>query len=226
MKRKGEFDKYEIAKIDTNNWTTELKWGNQAYSEHYHDHPAYRDYPVVNVSKEGAELYCQWLSAKYDSISGGELKLKFRIPTHAEWMRAIRGDSHNRVYSWNGPTLQKQDGNRQFYGSMQANCVRNGAECITRNQETGKLEVTLENVVHNVSGDFNDVLAPSISYWPNDMGVYNMNGNTAEMIADKNLVVGGDWRSPGFDVRNESTRTYKGASVTVGFRVVASYTEN
>lgn len=228
LKRRGDFDKLKIAQIDTNNWTTELKWGNEAYAEHYHDHPAYRDYPVVNISKAAAQLYCEWLTEKYDSISGGELKLKFRIPTHVEWLRAAKGDNHNRVYSWNGAYLRKQDGNKHFYGSIQANCIRNGAECITRNQETGKLEVTLENVPYmfDHSTETSDVTAPSISYWPNDFGIYNMNGNVSEMISDKELVVGGDWRSPGYDIRNESTRAYKGSSVTVGFRVVATYVEN
>jgi len=226
LKRKGEIEKYNIAKIDTNNWTTELKWGNQAYAEHYHDHPAYRDYPIVNISKEGAELYCEWLTEKYDSLSGGELKLKFRIPTHTEWIRAARGDSYNRVYAWEGFSIFKETGKANFIGLMQANCIRNGAESITRNEETGKLEVTYKPVGYTFDGSNFDVIAPSISYWKNDMGVYNMNGNVSEMISDKKLVVGGDWRSPGYDIRNESTRAYKGSSVTVGFRVVASYVEN
>ena len=92
LKRKGELDKLKIAEPDTTNWNTELKWNNQKYVDYYFSHPAYQNYPVVNVSKEGAELYCQWLTEKYDSISGGELKLKFRLPDHIEWLRAVRGN--------------------------------------------------------------------------------------------------------------------------------------
>ena len=143
---------------------------------------------------------------------------------HAEWLRAARGDDHNRVYSWKGATLRKQDGKKHFHGHVQANCIGNGAECITRNEETEKLEVTLKGVAY-AFGDGADVTAPSISYWPNELGVYNMNGNVAELVSDKEIVVGGDWRSPGYDIRNESARAYKGASTTVGFRVVATYLE-
>lgn len=222
LRRKGELDKLKIAEPDTTNWTTELKWGNQKYVDYYFSHPAYRNYPVVNVSKEGAEMYCQWLSEKYDSLSGGELKLKFRIPTHIEWLRAVRGNQMLNTYAWGGPYL------RNSKGMILANFLQSGSECITRNPETGKLEVTTEKVgyVFNSSMDGADVTAPSISYWPNDFGLYNMNGNVSEMISDKNLVVGGDWRSPGYDIRNESARAYKGSSVTVGFRVIATYVEN
>ena len=219
LKRKGEFEKLKIAQLDTNNWTTELKWGNEKYTEHYYQHPAYRDYPVVNVSKEGAELYCQWLTEKYDSISGGELKLKFRIPTHTEWLRVANGSRMKSSYSWGGPYL------RNAKGQVLANFVRFGAENITRNEETEIYEVTTKNIGYNFDDDA-DVTAPSISYWPNEFGIYNLNGNVSEMVADKAIVVGGDWRSPGYDIRNESFRAYKGSSVTVGFRVIATYVEN
>jgi len=222
LKKRGETEKLKIAQIDTNNWNTELKWENNKYADYYHKHPAYRDYPVVNVSKEGAQLYCEWLTEKYDSLSGGELTLKFRIPTHTEWLRAARGNLVLSSYAWGGPYL------RNTKGQILANFLQSGSECITRNQETGKLEVTTEKVgyVFDPSMDGADVTAPSKSYWPNDFGIYNMNGNVSEMISDKKLVVGGDWRSPGYDIRNESARAYKGSSVTVGFRIVASYVEN
>ena len=44
LKRKGQLDKLDIAKIDTLKWLTELKLESNAYAEHYHDHPAYRKY--------------------------------------------------------------------------------------------------------------------------------------------------------------------------------------
>lgn len=220
LKQKGELDKLKIAQIDTNNWTTELKWGNEAYAEHYHDHPAYREYPVVNISKEGAELYCKWLTEKYDSLSNGELKLVFRIPTRAEWLRAVKGTQMRSSYTWGGPYLWNSK------GQVLANFLRFGAENITLNQETGVLEITTKDVGYSFIKDNADVTAPSKSYWPNEFGIYNMNGNVAEMVSDQNIVVGGDWRSPGYDIRNESFKPYTGSSVTVGFRVVVSCVEN
>jgi formylglycine-generating enzyme required for sulfatase activity len=73
-----------------------------------------------------------------------------------------------------------------------------------------------------VTGDFADITAPVKSYWPNGYGLYNVNGNVAEMIADKEIVAGGSWNDPGYDVRNESVKPYKGAARNVGFRIVAT----
>lgn len=227
LKRNGESDKLKAASIDTAKWTTAFK---QAFLDpmgrHYHSHPAYHKYPVVNVSKEGAELFCDWLTNVYDSISGGELRLKFRVPLRTEYIRAARGDDHNRVYTWKGTTIYKRDGKQVFFGQMQANCIRNGAECITRNKETGQLEyIHAEYPEVDFHSDGAFLTAPSESYWPNDYGLYNINGNVAEMISDGDFAVGGAWNSPGYDIRNESITDFTEPHPTVGFRVVASYIE-
>jgi formylglycine-generating enzyme required for sulfatase activity len=215
LEKNGEMEKLKIAAIDSLGWRTEFSY-NERYSDYYHRHPAYAGYPVVNVSKEGAELFCEWLSQKYDSLSNGELKLSFRLPTHAEWMRAARGGNHNSVYTWGGPFLRNAKGN------YLANFMALGAENITKNSETGELEV-VSNLTISVAGDANDVTAPVLSYSPNDYGIHNMNGNVAEMISDGDYAVGGDWLSPGYDIRNESIKPFTQPNPTVGFRVVATY---
>jgi hypothetical protein len=48
-----------------------------------------------------------------------------------------------------------------------------------------------------------------------------MNGNVAEMLADSDQAAGGSWRSPGYDIRNESLMPYDDASPEVGFRPIA-----
>ena len=216
LKKNGEWGKYEIAKIDSSKWVNSMGYG-EPYKEHYHKHPAYGNYPVVNISKEGAEMYCQWLSWSYDSISGGELKLTFRIPTKAEYIRAARGDNHNYQYSWSGPFLRNSD------GDYLANFLAFGARNIAKDQSTGEYKIVNESTDLSYFKDYVDVLAPAKSYFPNEFGFYNLNGNASEMISDEDVVVGGDWKSPGYDIRIESKRAYNGAESTVGFRVVATY---
>ncbi len=97
-----------------------IHFQGEQYGKHYHKHPAYHSYPTVNVSRDGAVLFCEWLTSIYDSLSNGELKLKFRIPTRAEWIRAARGDHHEYTYSWKGPFL------RNSKGTVIANFVRLG----------------------------------------------------------------------------------------------------
>jgi len=215
LERNGEMEKLKIAAIDSLGWRRELSF-NEPYVEYYHKHPAYAEYPVVNVSKEGAELFCEWLSKKYDSLSNGELKIRFRLPTHTEWMRAARGGNHNSTYTWGGPFL------RNAKGDYLANFMALGAENITKNNETGELEV-VRKLTMSIAGNTSDVTAPALSYSPNYFGIYNMNGNVAEMISDGDYAVGGDWSSPGYDIRNESIKPFTEPNPTVGFRVVATY---
>lgn len=218
LKKNGEYEKLKIAQVDSACWTRSMFFGDPM-ARHYHLHPAYHSYPVVGISKAGAELYCAWLTEVYDSISGGELKISFRLPTQAEWMRAARGDNHYQTYAWESPGLRNED------GKIQANYLNMGAENITRNPSSGELEITKETRINDFEDGATDVTQAE-SYLPNQFGIYNLNGNVAEMLQDAPLVIGGDWNSPGYDIRNESTRPYQGTEATVGFRIVATYVSN
>ena len=216
LRQKGDLEGYNIAKIDSTGWTKDRDFKDMGPMQHYyHSHPAYHNYPVVNVSKEGAQLYCKWLTAKYDSLSNGEMKLMFRIPTRAEWKRAASGSNLGSTYSWNGPSL------RNNKGCMLANFLQMGSENITRNERTGEFEIKRNVYLGSVDGA--DIIAPTKSYFPSEFGLYNMNGNVSEMISDGDYAVGGDWYSPGYDIRNSSIKEVNGPEPTVGFRVVSTF---
>ena len=42
---------------------------NEPMKEHYFSHPAYDNYPVVAISREGAELYCKWLTKEANKLN-------------------------------------------------------------------------------------------------------------------------------------------------------------
>ena len=219
LKNQNETEKLKVAIPDSNLWNTSMGWEMNGYKRHYYGHPAYHSYPVVNISKEGAELYCDWLTSKYDTISNGELNIKFRLPSKAEWIRAARGDNHFQVFAWQGIYLRNKD------GQILANHLSFGSENIHYNLESKTYEIKQIAKVAHAPLDAADVTAPAKSYWPNEFGLYNMNGNVSEMIADENIAIGGDWHSPGFDIQNESFKVFDSAHPTVGFRIVASYVE-
>lgn len=215
LKLSGDLEKLAIAQIDS------LKWNlggstNMAYVDYYFSHPAYKDYPVVNVSYEAALLYCDWLSDKFNK-QYGSTKFKFRLPTKEEFVRAGRGDNQTAGYAWGTNKL------RNTNGQMMCNHLQLGAESIHRNSTTGKYEII--PVFDDFATGGSDVTAPVKSYWPNQFDVYNLNGNVAEMLSTKGIALGGAWRNTGYDVRLESETLYTEVAPTIGFRVITTWVE-
>ena len=141
-------------------------------------------------------------------------KIKIRLPNRNEWLRAANGHHKNPVYSWGGPYL------RNSKGLLLCNLNSLGAENISFDQKTPSYSIKEFASYMGVAGQLNDnadITAPVNSYFPNDFGLHNMNGNVAELVTD-NLACGGSWNSVGYDVRNKSTITYEKTSSKIGFR--------
>jgi formylglycine-generating enzyme required for sulfatase activity len=207
---------YLIAVPDTMQWKSKNTY-NEPYVEYYFQHPAYDNYPVVNVTKAGAELYSIWLTkkmrSKYPKLNFND----FRLPSKEEWVYAAKGGLKHSPYPWGGPQTTNSE------GDVLANYLIVGDRNITKD-EKGKLQITKKNYQYNhVRNEGVDILAPSKSYWYNNYGLYNMAGNAAELVARDTVAMGGSWRSPGFDIQVTSEVSAIEAKPTIGFRVVSSF---
>lgn len=214
VRASGDAELLSIILPDTSKWMEVLAY-TEPFQVHYHNHPAYANYPVVNVGREGVLAYCAWLEARMNEEAGEVNKYAVRLPERHEWWYAANGGHLLASYAWGGPSL------RNAKGCLLANFRQVGDENLRRNATTGALEVVSGN--EGVLGGPYDgaaITAPVDSYAPNDLGLYNMNGNVAELLADGKQAAGGSWRSPGYDVRNESVMPFTGPSPEVGFRVV------
>jgi formylglycine-generating enzyme len=205
LKSAGKKEELAIAIIDSLQWKEKLAY-NEPYVEYYHTHPAYANYPVVNISHKGALLFCEWLTKAYNADAKRKFKkVLFRLPTEKEWVKAAQGGDSAAIYPWKGTDLNNKK------GMYVCNFSRpNDA---------------LSNVAGNLN-DAADITAPVKSYYPNNFGLYNMSGNVAEMIAEPGIIKGGGWRDHAEAMRIDSKATYDGKPrTTVGFRYFAEIIE-
>lgn len=215
LRSEGKSEILSACLVDSTAWRRSSNY-NEPYVQYYFSHPAYSNYPVVNVSYDAALLYANWYAGIVQKELGSGYVVKGALPTGSEWIRAARGNNHSFVYAWGGPYL---------YNSKNialCNFMQFGDHCIQTNQKTGEMSIVRKGApgVTAPMSDNADIMAPVNSYFPNESGIYNMNGNVAEMLSDRGVAAGGSWMSTGYDVRNESTVNYDRPAPDVGFRPV------
>lgn len=212
----GRKDEFLKAKPDQSAWLDFPFGGYPAFKEGYFSHKAFNDYPVVTISREGAELYCKWLSEEVRKYVGVEKESQYndvRLPLRVEWVKAASNEGKQLPYPWNGPYV------RHSTGAYQANFVR------------GEMDSTMEKTFSLDTLAIHDLLAPVKSYWPNALGLYNMSGNAAEMVyggmyKSEPGTSGGSWMSFENEIKIYAPDPYKGIvdpKPTIGFRVVSTY---
>lgn len=116
------------------------------------------DHPVLNVSVDDCREFCRWLSAKEAKV--------YRLPTEAQWEFACRSGAATPY--WTGET----------WDSIQ------GAENVP---DAAARAVFPYLDPLNGSHAWNDgytFTAPVGTFKPNPFGLYDMNGNVAELCAD------------------------------------------
>lgn len=215
LEENGTEEERRQARIRNENWNSEFENMNlKTFSELYHTHSAFADYPVVNITFEGAKLYCKWVEKKInEELKKAGVRVKVRLPERAELIRAGAGDDLWSSYAWKGAYMRNAKGN--FLCNF--TCIPQSF--VTRDEE-GSLTVVEGNKFSEEKETY--LIAHKKSYWPSEFGVYNLNGNVSEMTARKGETVGGSWSDLGYDVRLQSLSSYQETSCKVGFRVVFS----
>jgi sulfatase modifying factor 1 len=180
---------------------------------YYHCHPAFNNYPVVNISPESMVEYCKWLTELYNNDPARKFrKVGFLLPTKEEWMQAARGNRSQAMFPWGQYYLRNKKGeylcNLKHVNEWQVVSDSDGKPMIAS--------------FPDATGSLNDqafYTANIKSFYPNDFGIYNMSGNVAEMTSDKTIAKGGSWNSYGGEVTIGAEKRFQGSSPELGFRV-------
>jgi formylglycine-generating enzyme required for sulfatase activity len=192
---------------DTNVWN--FRAGEpSAYTSYYWQHPAFTKYPVVGISHAAAEAFCAWMTQTYaHSYSAKQdaenVRYRFRLPTLAEWMQAA-GDGKPGHGFYPGGHFYPRDHKGRFLF----------------NHKLGK--ANFSGWAGDDSKDFEGygITAPVDAFYPDGMGLYNLSGNVAEMVAEDGIAKGGSWNHLPDDCRMESVQNYEKPESWLGFRVV------
>ncbi len=191
-----------------NAWLADFQYSyNEPMTRFYFNHPKYANYPVVGISQVQATLFCEWYT--HHKANG----FIYRIPTEQEWERAAS-------------VIAKKPSKKSSGSPVNNNYLRNSKGVYIANYHTAIGDFTRDGALYPATAE---------SYFPNDAGCYNMQGNVAEwtsnviQIGNESsavtgyIIKGGAWNLPAAACTIGSrTILPEGLSTSyVGFRLVA-----
>ncbi|MBN2777229.1 MAG: SUMF1/EgtB/PvdO family nonheme iron enzyme [Bacteroidales bacterium] len=193
---------------DSSVWSDATAY-TEPYAQLYFRHPAYSNYPLVGVTYEQALKYCEWrtdrvnemLFVRINKLNIDTLKtaieipvyVKYRLPTKSEWESIA-------ALPFSKKTIKKFS-KKKMQGIIRYNLIYGKGDA-------------------DVLSDMSDITATVESYWPNELGVYNIIGNVAEMTSQKGLAKGGSWKHTQEEVAIDVDFEYDSPQNWLGFRCV------
>lgn len=193
---------------NTRVWSTDFEYSFLApMTNFYFQYPKYDNFPVVGVSQEQASLYCEWLSSRSSK------SITYRLPTEQEWERAAS-------------VLAVKPPKKSSGSPVNNNYLRNAKGIYIANYRPVLGDFTRDGALYPTTVE---------TYFPNDAGCYNMQGNVAEWTSNimqvgnegsavtGYIIKGGAWNLPAAACTIGSRTVLPAGSSTsyVGFRLIA-----
>ena len=142
------------------------------------------DHPVIYVSREDAEAFCEWLTATEREEERISQSHQYRLPTDIEWSRMVGLDSEigdapgqrdaNKptLYSW-GTEWPPPDGHANYADASSADLPGTPPDRVIADYKDGYPRT-----------------APVGSFPANELGLYDLSGNVHEWVADDMSTIG------------------------------------
>lgn len=202
LRQGNEQEKFKISLYDSTQWKVKFPYAfNEPILNNYHSHPAYDNYPVVNISKAAAEQYCVWLANTCNTNSKN--KINFRLPTEKEWNKFACPMPGNNL-PWYGIYDYEPTNTNEFLANIKFSEISGG---------------------YNFQYDGSFYTSQVKKYKPNKLGLYDIIGNVSELTND-GKEKGGSW----YDLLEECTidkeQNYELPDPRVGFRIIYEIQEN
>jgi formylglycine-generating enzyme required for sulfatase activity len=201
-----EFDKLNICKSEKVDWRNivDKRFKDLSNEELFENaKPEDDKCPVQNISYEAAVLYCEWITNVYSNVATKKKfkNVKFYLPSESEWEKAAQGNS---LVVMNYPT---------------SNGFQNEKGCYLNNYKLNDDKYRCAKCDAGNAKDGAHFTVQADTYYPNNLGLFNMSGNVAEMISQKGKAKGGSWEDIPENCTIKSVKIYEKPSPAIGFRV-------
>lgn len=186
------------------------------YVLNYFKNPEFSFFPVLAVTHETAETYCQWRAEKLnvglaEMLMDEREKYKFagRLPTKTEWLE-VAGSTADEI------RITPHEVSKKASLFLEEDIVKNR---FADESMLMKASFIGYNVNLKYESDGVPIMIPQYiySFEPNDRGFYNLYGNVKELVAE-GYAIGGSYLTPNTDeaiFEEDDIQSYK---TDVGFR--------
>jgi hypothetical protein len=221
---------YLNAQVRTDNW---IKQDYLSLANAYYQDEIYNDFPVVNVSRKGAELFCKWLEEELKLYAlANKIKLpelKIRLPFDKETIFAARegyskisfAQGYNTIYDESEGLVDHQFTKRVELGKKRVKRVDTLYDIFETNKFGWKEK---ELIAFFAGGNKYYRNIPGDSIYAERMKVLSKIGRVSEMILQKDpdqvWLAGQTWKTKAEYLKLESEFKTQGSSPFVGFRIV------
>ncbi len=210
-------DKYYSALPDTTVWQTSDTSLNPLVLL-YLRHPDFQLYPVVGVSYRQAVEYCNWRSDRVN-------ELKYMKDNDIRHYYPIDMEIVTEVYKYRLPSKKEWEQVANVGYSKKTERKMNRRKYINQNRHNFASQPHTYELENSEKYYSIDITAPAKSHFPNELGIYNLFGNVAEMVAEEGIAKGGSFIHNAEDVDVEKDFFYDAPVKWLGFRCVCEISQ-